>query len=250
MLLEKMDHLLLQYLQFQMMVNMNVDLGLIEMTQGVNITGRVWIDSNSNGIRDSGESGRNGIEVILYNDDGVEVARTTTAIIGGMSGSYIFANLEIGDYYIEFLIEEGLIPTITNVGTDESIDSDVTEENGPFTTASLFLSESGISDLDLGLVEESNTGDINGLVWIDNNGNGVRENGEAGRNGIEVVLYDENDVEIGRATTRIISGMSGSYRFLDVSLGNYYIQFEVQDELVPTIANAGMDDTVDSDYRK
>ncbi len=42
------------------------------------IAGTVWLDENQNGLRDSNETGKPGIKVKLYRDDGVLVAETTT----------------------------------------------------------------------------------------------------------------------------------------------------------------------------
>ncbi|NNF34539.1 MAG: hypothetical protein HKN68_10545, partial [Saprospiraceae bacterium] len=219
----------------------NIDIGLLELG---NISGKVWKDENGNGLRDSGEPGRNGVEVVLYDGDGIEVGRYTTDILNGMAGSHLFEDVLAGSYYIQFEVEGGLIATSSDVGGDDTIDSDVTEANGPFTTSTFTLDINGQENLDIGLLE---LGNISGRVWKDENGNGLRDSGEPGRNGVEVVLYDGDGVEVDRSTTAILNGMAGSYLFEDVLAGSYYIQFEVEGGMIATSADVGGDDTIDSD---
>jgi uncharacterized repeat protein (TIGR01451 family) len=65
---------------------------------------RVWIDSNNNGLLDSGENGVNAVSVSVYEDtdsdndylDEVVLATTTT----DSTGAYLFQNLFPGDYIV------------------------------------------------------------------------------------------------------------------------------------------------------
>jgi hypothetical protein len=82
----------------------NGDVVLIEMSPG----DYVWEDSNNNGIQDPDELGISAVAVELYHggadaaigggDDWL-VDQTTT----DEYGSYIFAGLEAGSYYLRFL---------------------------------------------------------------------------------------------------------------------------------------------------
>ncbi len=86
-----------------------------------NIGDRVWYDKNKNGIQDSGEDGVNGVIVVLYNNKGAVVERTTT----NASGEYLFKNIKEGTYSIGFSnLPKGYIFTSQNMGSDNSKDSD------------------------------------------------------------------------------------------------------------------------------
>ena len=78
-----------------------------------------WIDANDNGIQDMGEAGFPGVVVNLYTCEGDFVATTIT----DANGYYQFANLNPGDFYIEFISPEGYIFSPQDVGNDAT-DSD------------------------------------------------------------------------------------------------------------------------------
>jgi hypothetical protein len=223
---------------------MNLDLGIVEIIETGEISGRLWSDENSNGIREGTEPGVNGLNVILYNNNGVEVASTVSSTLNGIEGRYLFENIEVGDYYIRFELTSAYASTIGDVGNDDTIDSDITGANGVLTTATFTLTAAGVMNIDAGLIS---FGDIAGRVFLDANGNGIKNTGEPGRNGVMVILYNEQDVEIDRRTTAIIGGQSGSYSFSSIIQGSYYIQFEVEDGFFATTPNIGSDDTIDSD---
>lgn len=107
----------------------------------------VWLDTNANGVQDSGEVGVAGVEVKLHSRiNGVEQPVLTTST--NASGIYTFTNLMGGDvvsgtftgpvqYAVEFGKPNGYIRTSDNIGNDE-LDSDADEVTGfttPFTLA-------------------------------------------------------------------------------------------------------------------
>jgi hypothetical protein len=81
---------------------------------------RVWLDTNSNGLQDSGEAGVPGVTVQLYTCDDVLVGTTTT----DANGLYHFLVLP-GDYYVKVTPPAGYTFTISDVGADDAVDSDV-----------------------------------------------------------------------------------------------------------------------------
>ncbi len=89
----------------------------------------VWNDLNKNGIQDADEPGIANVEVELLDGDGNEVNRTQT----DENGKYLFTDLKIGDYQVEFnlsTIPDNYIVTAQNVGDDDAVDSDVNQTNG------------------------------------------------------------------------------------------------------------------------
>ncbi len=79
----------------------------------------VWNDKNGNGKQDPGAEGIAGVTVKLTYPDGSVATKTTDA-----TGHYLFSNLPAGNYTVTFTTPSGYVPTASNVGTDETIDSD------------------------------------------------------------------------------------------------------------------------------
>lgn len=98
------------------------------------VSGIVWKDSNNNGVKNGGETGKGGAAVGLYqagndsvigtNDD-VFVKSTITA----NDGTYTIAKVVAGDYYVKFSQPAGYVFSPQNQGGDDTVDSDA-DENG------------------------------------------------------------------------------------------------------------------------
>lgn len=116
------------------------------------LSGITWIDNNADGIRDAKEPPMKGVTVSLYRTSDFSKFDTkhTTDVIGngtkvfdaynvfgqkvadtvtGEDGTYQFDNLESGTYLITFGGIEKHYLTVTDAGTDDTIDSDATAEN-------------------------------------------------------------------------------------------------------------------------
>ena len=91
----------------------------------------VWLDVNLNGLRDAEEQGIEGIMVQAINGDGEMAAFDVT----NDEGRYFLDLLPEDDYYVQFLLPEDFSLTLSNEGSDEELDSDVDDSNGPNTTA-------------------------------------------------------------------------------------------------------------------
>ena len=73
------------------------------------------------------------------------------------------------------------------------------------------------TDVDFGYRYNGSVGD---RVWLDSNGNGVQDAGEAGINGVTVQLLDASNNVVGTATT---SG-DGNYTFNNLAPGTYTVR--------------------------
>ncbi len=127
--------------------NFTIDMGIY--TPKASIGDFVWDDVNRNGIQDENESGVANVKVILLDGDGNEVNRTQT----DENGKYLFTDLKIGDYQVEFnlsTIPDNYIVTAQNVGDDDAVDSDANQTNGKTEVTTL---EDGENDLswDMGI---------------------------------------------------------------------------------------------------
>jgi len=211
----------------------NVDAGFYrEATVG----DRVWMDVNGNGIQDAGEQGLDGVAVNLLTAAGIEVATDTTE--GG--GWYSFTVAHPGDYRLEFVLPTGHSFSPQDVGADDTTDSDVYPNVG---RTSVFAVTSGSMDQthDAGLIPTI----IRGRAFTDADEDGIQDVGEGGVAGVTVRLFRDD----GFLVATVLTASAGSYEFVGVAPGTYYLVFEpplvVGYEFSPQ--DQGSDDTLDSD---
>lgn len=84
------------------------------------ITGRVWRDTNGDGVRGTGEAGMPGIQVDLINKQGNQISTTTD-----MDGIYNFTDLVPTEYAISTTAPTGTTISPMRQSADRSSDSDV-----------------------------------------------------------------------------------------------------------------------------
>ncbi|MEG3439825.1 SdrD B-like domain-containing protein, partial [Pannus brasiliensis CCIBt3594] len=197
---------------------------------------RVWLDTNGNGIQDSGESGIAGVSVQLLGSDGTSLISTTTT---GADGSYLFSNLTPGTYYVRFIQPDGYAGFSPANVTDDLQDSDanVAGLTGPIALTS---GQSNTS-VDAGLYQYATLGD---RVWLDTNGNGIQDAGESGIAGVSVQLLGSDGTSLISTTT---TGADGSYLFSNLTPGTYYVRFIQPDGYAGFSPANVTDDLQDSD---
>jgi hypothetical protein len=233
------------------------------------ISGFVWLDNNADGLQSNDEPGFaqtvpnfGAPNIALYPTGSTELIEFIL-LDENSNGHYVFENVPNGNYYVcvsnEFLVL-GLSVTTPNAG-DDAIDSDF-----DFSPCSYGIEVSGsqLVQRDLGLTGADDPADpadpntnnlISGIVWLDNNGDGLRNNNEsvfaqtvAGFGAPNISIYLSGSIEP-LAISSLDENSNGRYQF-EVADGDYYIcvsnEFRVLG-LVPTIQNAG-DDAIDSDF--
>ncbi len=214
----------------------------------VSIGDYVWFDFNGNGLQDDDEPGANDYIVRLFDETGQQLLMTTTGInpLTDENGFYLFNNLKPGNYYVGLNLNFGTSVTIENAG-DDNLDSDVDNSNGAGTTATISLtSGEQRGNVDIGL--QSSPGSIGNLLWIDNNGNGVQDNGEPGVNDATVNLYDDQmNFVRSTITTDDSDGEPGYYLFDNVPIGDYFVVFDLPEGYLATAAFRGGNTSNDSD---
>lgn len=72
---------------------------------GSDVTGRVFLDADHDGVRDPGEAGLGGWQVDLVSPTG-SVSATTDA-----TGAYVFHGVAAGEYSVELVVPAGYVPT-------------------------------------------------------------------------------------------------------------------------------------------
>lgn len=207
------------------------DAGLVPTT--ATIGDRVWLDANLNGIQDGGEAGFAGVTVELFTAAGVSQGTT----MSGADGSYKFADVAEGSYYLAFSEPAGFCYTMRDQGSDDGVDSDV--DPVTFTTPTFSLS-AGDDDLsrDAGLVPDASVGN---RVWLDD-GDGIQDGGELGVESVTVNLYDTSDQLVDSTTT----DSTGAYAF-SPGPGTFYLEFVLPSDMAFAPRDQGNDDAADSD---
>ena len=204
-----------------------------------NIEGEVWVDDNEDGIQAPDDILKPGVMVSLFTENGTLAFFRTT----NENGQYFFTGLEAGNYFVLFTIEDQYRFTSPFSGTDISLNSDVNGENLVGSTTILSVVDGVTREhIDAGLIDGAI--DINGITWIDADGNGIQESNENPLPNVQVNLYNLSDSLL--ATT--ISDANGNYKFENNLAAEYYLVFTPEDSsYINTIANQGNDDNIDDD---
>ncbi|MBK8900438.1 MAG: carboxypeptidase regulatory-like domain-containing protein [Anaerolineaceae bacterium] len=200
----------------------------------------VWEDLNSDGLQDVGEPGVPGVEVRLYDISSTQIMTTTTDV----NGRYHFTNLTPGTYHVEFVLPTGTSFTLQNQGADDAADSDADTTTGLTVPTNLTPGENDVS-WDAGLVRplDPALAAIGNYVWEDLDGDGLQDAGEPGVAGVTADLYDGLGAFVDTTTTDV----NGLYQFIDLTPGDYYVQFTLPGGYDFTLQDQGANDAIDSD---
>ncbi len=219
----------------------DVDAGLVSDGSGGGETAAlgnyVWIDTDADGVQDATEVGLSGVTVNLMDATGTTILNTT---VTGTDGIYGFNNLTPGTYQVQFVGPSGYALTGANLGIDDALDSDadlITGLSGPVTLAA---GETNLT-IDAGLVLV--TAEIGDYVWLDHNADGDQDGTEAGVSGVTVHLLNSG----GTVIATDVTDANGGYLFTGLAAGSYRVEFVAPTNYAFTVANAGLNDAVDSD---
>lgn len=219
---------------FTVTLGMNVDGPDAALFRQAALGDFVWEDLDGNGRQDAEDPGIGGVAVALVDAMGTVVGSTTTAA----DGSYAIPGLRPGDYALRVTPPAGYVFTQPNVGADTA-DSDVDPDTGESALVSL-ISGAADNDLDAGLYR---TTTVQGEVWEDLNGDGLRDDFEPAAAGVTVELHAADGTLLATA----VSGADGTYVFAGRAPGDYFVTFIPPSGFSFSPQNIGGDDTVDSD---
>lgn len=205
----------------------------------VSINGTIFVDHNSDGIRDPEETDViEGAIVMLFNS-------ITYSFVGeavtDADGTYNFS-VEPGTYYVKLLLPSPDYFVSPIVEGGNTFDQTTTE------TAPVTLNSGDNAVLDGGIYMLASIG---GRVWFDSNFNGIQDNGEGPidflREPMWVKLYDS----VGNLKGETHTSADGFYQFTtDLTPGMYEVEFQKPPHPYSfTFYKAGEDDTVDSDVK-
>ena len=191
------------------------------------LAGTIYLDSNDNGVLDSGEAGISGVSLTLSgtNDLGVAVSQTAST---GSGGTYSFQNLRPGTYSITETPPTGYLS-----GMDKDMVGSLggTAGSSQVTSIAVGQNQAGTAYNYGELLPSS----LAGTVYLDSNDNGVLDNGETGISGVSLTLTGTNDLGVAVSQTAS-TGSGGTYSFQNLRPGTYSIA-----ETPPTGYLAGLD---------
>jgi YDG domain/SdrD B-like domain len=176
------------------------------------ISGKVWNDINRNGIRDRNtltgaffDPPLAGWQIFVDSNRNHILDPLEPVTLTDANGNYAFLDLQVGDYEVQEVLPAGWVATTTF-----SDRVTVAVRSGIDTAAPDFANYN---------VTASSPGSIAGVVWNDNNGNGVRDVGDDGLAGWTVYLDSNNDSLLTIGESQVVTGSDGSYLLSNVSPG-------------------------------
>ena len=250
--------------------NMTVDFGFYQLALG----DLVWLDANNDGKVDPDETPIPNVPVELWldadNDGKPDSSEPMAVTTTDSNGLYRFTGLPEGNYLVSIPSKawgnnaplDGLASSTGDSGDPDNDTNDVDDGIDPENhgeavwSAPITLSGGGepgdpeiIDDtatnltVDFGMYPLAGIGDF---VWIDENRDGIQDEGELPVEGVRVVLLDEDGEVIDSTET----DENGYYEFTNLVPGDYQVQFDL--ETLPegykvSSPNQGDDDAVDSD---
>ncbi len=200
----------------------------------------IWFDIDSDGSLDADEFGLDGITVTINwlgldgvaSADDISYVTTTNA-----AGQYLATDLPFGNYTV--VVDPASLPT----GMLPTYDADGAG-SAHVSTLALGVAENNL-DQDFGYAGSGSIGD---LVWLDINGDGVRDAGEPGLIGVPVQLtWPGEDEVLGGGDDEVFlanTSAAGAYLFDNLPLGEY--QVDVLGTL-PTVATNTHDEDGNND---
>ncbi|MFN2304786.1 MAG: SdrD B-like domain-containing protein, partial [Anaerolineales bacterium] len=150
----------------------------------------IWLDEDGDGDQDAGEAGIPNVEVTLTgnDEDGNPISLTTYT---DANGGYLFDGLPPSDssgYTITVTPPAGLVQTYDEDGLGTLNNSTTTVVAGEEHLTADF-GYNWTSPSDTNSPDADSTGAIGDRVWIDADGDGLQDPGEAGLGGVTVDLY-------------------------------------------------------------
>lgn len=213
-----------------------------EIPRSSAISGKVWEDTNNNGVVDPGEKGIGGVTVELEGTaiDGTPIKLTVTT---DADGNYSFDELPPGTY------------TVTEPNQPPgTLDGKTVPGSTGGTATAPGTTPSKISTIVVGVNETSKdnnfgevpVGSIAGFVYNDSNDDGIKQNDEGGYAMIDVVLTGTDDLG-NPVNVQGVTDAQGHYVFQNLRPGTYIVTEPTQPaETLNGLTTAGSIDGVKS----
>jgi hypothetical protein len=188
--------------------------------KAVTISGLVYVDTNGNGVLDSGEPGISGVTLTLTGTNGLGQTITATAATAA-NGTYTFSTdtngnaLRPGTYQVVESVPSAYLTGSAAAGTVNGATDGTVSSATTISSIALTSGQSGINYLFGDLKADA----ISGTVYLDSNSNGALDSGETGIAGVTLTLSGTNN--LGQSiTATTTTTANGTYGFSSDSNGN------------------------------
>lgn len=195
---------------------------LVGVATGASISGVVYEDEDYNGVCGGNERLLTGVRVRLVDAQGAEVAAVSTA----KGGAYTINGIMPGSYTIE--VERRTGYGFTRLKPGEPMGNHIVELKGEYgVTAPISVAMGdSISGINAGMLPSAT---VSGVLFSDDNDNGVRDGSESGMTDASVRLKSgDGEIDIVRAVAE-----SGDYFFDGVMPGSYTLTFLLPEHAEP-----------------
>ncbi len=198
-----------------------VNIGALEPAA---IGGKVFVDANDDGRRDSEEAGLSGLRVTLDMTSGNDAGRQWT-VLTDADGQYAFSGVMPGEARLTFELPEGMMFS-KQVPSRGSI---VPQTDAQVAQSGVFTVNAGEErdDMDAGAIYAAS---LNGTVWNDEDYDGKRGNQESGVLGAWLLLLDAQ----GNIVRQTHTDNAGGYAFDDLRVGAYQLRVELPGGMIFT----------------
>lgn len=224
-----------------------IDLGNGEIVEGINfgnfdlftISGKKFNDLNGDGVRTNGETDPNlagwTIQLDLVDNDSAPNCDTGSVngefceLVTDGFGNYSFSNLGPGKYRILEVLQDGWAQTAPTSESGLGGQDDGTYLVSGFSGVNRASRNFGNFQL----------GRISGVKFDDTNGNGVRDEGEAGLAEWTIYLDLNENGELDDGEPLTTTDAEGAYEFNGLSVGSYRVREVVKDGWTQTLPESG-----------
>ncbi|MCV6594025.1 MAG: hypothetical protein OIF48_13795, partial [Silicimonas sp.] len=193
------------------------------------------------------EPGKDGVTVMLLNADGTPVLDADgnpITTVTDADGDYSFDGVLAGDYRVKVTAPDGFAFTDQNVGSDDTVDSDVNDAG----VSDVISVGEDVTDVDAGLKDKPAPlpGSLSGTYFCDEDRDGTDSAGDTDVAGKTVMLFladgvtPATDID-GNPVANAVTDANGDYSFTNLAAGDYVVMFEATDGKSFIAANQGSD---------
>jgi uncharacterized repeat protein (TIGR01451 family) len=184
---------------------------------GGSVSGKVFVDTNENGSQDVGEPGLGSQIVYLDSNGDRRLNPDETSTSTDQDGNYVIESVPQGVNFVRAMF------------------SDDFQLSSPLGANRIDVSPGkDITGIDFVLIPfESQTGSIEGLVYFDTNGDGIRQSTELPTVGAHVFADHNFNSERDDAESLAITDAQGFYRLTVIPTGNFQVSYSLSGGVSP-----------------
>ncbi|MEA4938737.1 MAG: SdrD B-like domain-containing protein [Christensenella sp.] len=194
---------------------------------GGSISGRVWVDLDSDGTIDASETRLSGITVTAYDHDDTFFANPLRSATTNASGVYTLTPMDARVYQLQMTLPGGYVVTRLVNDNDASANALSPQTYARTGNVSVSTTTPTVTNIDFGLTSNRT---IAGRAWYDTNTDGTIDAAESRVSGLTVGIYANTDTTYSTPLTNLYgqsltttTNATGTYSFSLVPYGTYKV---------------------------